>query len=138
MGFQKPIENKLTPSQKRVLAKLNAIRNFQLDSVNLRVLSLLDFNPPPAEQVSLFDYLKQIIASALGAASLDLYLKTFLDKLFDPSNNKLETMIIKALAKTLDANGVNLSQTNCALQAMQTGFADLATLQSASAGSTIS
>lgn len=138
MGFQKPIENKLTPSQKRVLAKLNAIRNFQLDSVNLRVLSLLDFNPPPAEQVSLFDYLKKIIESALGTAALDLYLKNFLDKLFDPNNNKLETMVIKAMAKTLDANGVNLSQSNGALQALQTGFADLSTLQSASAGSNLS
>ena len=135
MGFQKPIENKLTPKQKAVLAKLTAIRNFQLDSVNSKLLSLLDFNPPPAEQVSVFDYLKKLIESILGTAALDLYLKTFLDKMFDPNNDKLERMVIKSMAKSLDANGINLSSSSGALSAIQGGFADLATLQAASAGS---
>ncbi len=138
MGLQKQVENKLTPSQKSVLAKLNAIRNFQLDPLNSKISSLLDFNPPPSEQVSVFDYLKKIIESTLGSATLDLYLKTFLDKLFDPSNNKLEMMVIKAMAKTLDANGVNIGASNGALSSIQSGFSNLATLQSASAGSTLS
>jgi len=132
MGFQKPIENKLTPSQKRVLAKLTAIRNFQLDPIKFKGLSLLDFNPSPNEQISSFDYLKKIIESVLGSVALDLYLKTFLDKLFDPNNTKLEMMVIKAMAKTLDANGVNISKTNGAGSAIQNGFASLSSLQNAS------
>lgn len=138
MGFQKPIENKLTSSQKSVLAKLNAIRNFQIDSSNSKILSLLDSNPPPEEQVSSFDYLKKIIESTLGAAALDLYLKTFLDKMFDPNNNKLELMVIKSMAKTLDANNVNLSQSSGALSSIENGFSTLSTIQNASAGSTAS
>jgi hypothetical protein len=135
MGLQKQVENKLTPSQKSVLAKLASIRNFQLDSVNSRLLSSLDFNPPTAEQMSLFDYLKKIIESVLGTSALDSYLKTFLDKMFDPNNNKLEMMVIKAMAKSLDANGVNLASSNGALSNIQAGFSDLSILQTASAGS---
>jgi hypothetical protein len=135
MGFNKPIENKLTVGQKSVLAKLTAIRNFQLDSNNSKLRSLLDSNPPPEEQVSVFDYLKKIIESILGTAALDLYLKTFLDKMFDPNNDKLERMVIKSMAKSLDENGVNLASSNGALSAVQAGFSDLATLQANSAGS---
>jgi len=129
MGFQKPIENKLTPSQRSVLAKLNAIRNFQLDPINLKALSLSSYSPPPSEQISVFDYLKKIIESTLGAAVLDLYLKTFLDKLFDPNNNKLEMMVIKAMAKTLDANGINFSTSKGSVSSIQSGFSDLAALK---------
>lgn len=135
MGFQKPIESKLTASQQSVLAKLVAIRNFQLNSSNSKLRSLLNSNPPPEEQVSVFDYLKKMIESILGTAALDLYLKTFLDKMFDPNNDKLERMVIKSMAKSLDENGVNLASSNGALSAIQAGFQDLATLQTNSVGS---
>ena len=131
MGFQKPIENKLTPSQKSVLAKLSAIRNFQLDPFGSKLLSLLNFNPPESEQISAFDYLKKIMEATLGAAAMDLILKKYLDKVFDPNNNKLELMIIKAMAKTLDANGVNLSKSNGAASAIRTGFSNIGAVQSA-------
>jgi hypothetical protein len=138
MGFQKPTENKLTDSQKSVLAKLTSIRNFQIDSSNLKISSLLDSNPPPSEQVSVFDYLKKIVESTLGSATMDSYLKTFLDKLFDTNTNKLETMIIKSLAKSLDANGVNIASYPTALSSIQSGFADLSSSQNSSSENTTS
>ena len=110
MGLQKPIESKLTADQKDVLAKLSAIRNFQLDPISSKFASLLNFNPPASEQISMFDYLKKIVESTLGAASMDLFLKTFLDKLFDPTSDKLERMVLKSVAKHLDSNGKKISQ----------------------------
>lgn len=105
MGFQKPAENELTDEQGQLLSQLSTVKNSL--SSKLKVPKTLD----PSQQISTFDYLKKITETTLGSASLDLFLKTFLDKLFDPNNNKLETMILKSMAKSLDKSGKKLSST---------------------------
>lgn len=104
MGFQKPTENALTDEQEKLLAQLSSIKNSF--SLKLKTPKYLE----PNQQISTFDYTKKITESTLGAASMDLFLKTFLDKLFDPNSDKLEKMILKSLAKHLDANGKTISQ----------------------------
>jgi len=108
MAFQKPIENPLTEQQEKLLSQLSALKNSF--SLKLKKPKFLDID----QQISTFDYAKKITEATLGAATMDLFLKTFIDKLFDPNSNKLEKMVLKSLAKSLDSNGkkISNSQTN--------------------------
>src|ERR1035437_2241458 len=105
MGFQKPTENALTEEQGKLLSQLSSIKNSF--SLKLKKPKVLDVS----QQISTFDYTKKLIESTLGAAAMDLFLKSFLDKLFDPNNDKLERMVLKSIAKHLDDNGKRISQT---------------------------
>ena len=105
MGFQKPIENVLTDEQEKLLAQLSSIKNSF--SLKIKKPKFLE----NSQQISTFDYTRKIAESTLGSASMDLFLKSFLDKLFDPNSNKLEKIILKSFAKSLDAKGKKISQT---------------------------
>lgn len=105
MGFQKPTENVLTDEQEKLLAQLSSIKNSF--SLKLKKPKFLEAN----QQISTFDYTKKITEATLGSAFMDLFLKTFLDKLFDPNSDKLERIVLKSLAKSLDVNGKQISQT---------------------------
>ena len=105
MGFQKPIENILTDEQEKLLAQLSSIKNSF--SLKIKKPKFLE----NSQQISTFDYTRKIAESTLGSASMDLFLKSFLDKLFDPNSNKLEKIILKSFAKSLDAKGKKISQT---------------------------
>jgi hypothetical protein len=104
MALQKPIENPLSDEQAQVLAQLASIKN--LFSVKKRNKPSFD----SSNQISTFDYTKKITEATLGAAAMDLFLKSFLDKLFDPNNDRLEKIILKSIAKSLDASGKKLSE----------------------------
>lgn len=108
MGLQKKLENQLTPEQRTILAKLNALRNFTLDPISFKIPN---FKLNPGEQISTFDFLKKIIESVLGSVALDIYIKSFLDKLFDPNTDKLEKIVLKAMAKSLDSTEKRISDT---------------------------
>ena len=98
MGFQKPTENELTEEQGKLLSQLTTIKSSF--SLKLKRPKSLDVS----QQISTFDYTKKLTESTLGAAAMDLFLKSFLDKLFDPNNDKLERMILRSMAIYLDKN----------------------------------
>ena len=104
MGFRKPVESPLTEDQEKLLAQLTTIKNSF--SLQLKKPKFLENN----QQISTFDFTKKIVESTLGSASMDAFLKNFLDKLFDPNSDKLERIVLKSLAKSLDANGKSISQ----------------------------
>jgi hypothetical protein len=105
MGFQKPTENELTEEQGKLLSQLTTIKSSF--SLKLKRPKSLDVS----QQISTFDYTKKLTESTLGAAAMDLFLKSFLDKLFDPNNDKLERMILRSMAKYLDKNDKKISPT---------------------------
>jgi len=108
MGLQKPIENALTDEQSKVLAQLSSMKN--VFSLKLPKRTSID----PSKQISTFDYTRKLTEATLGIATMDIFLKMFLDRLFDPNNDKLERIILKAIAKSLNDSGKKLSdsQTN--------------------------
>lgn len=104
MAIQKPIENALTDEQAKVLAQLSSIKN--VFSLKLPKKTSVD----ASKQVSTFDYTRKITEATLGVAFMDLFLKSFLDKLFDPNNDKLERIILTSIAKSLDKSNRRLSE----------------------------
>ena len=105
MGLQKPIENVLTQEQEKLLSQLSSINN--VFSVKLNSPKFLQ----PNQQISTFDYLKKITEVTLGKAAMEGFLSLFISKIFDPATDKLERIILKSMAKSLDANGKTISST---------------------------
>lgn len=106
MGFQKPVENALTEEQEQLLSQLSSIKN--TFSLKLKKPKFLE----PSQQISTFDYTKKITESTLGSATMDIFLKSFIDKIFNPNNDKLERIVLKSIAKSLDKNGKKISSTH--------------------------
>jgi hypothetical protein len=102
MGFKAPAETPLSEAQEKLLAQMAAVKS-------LLTIKKRKFNVPESKQISLFDYLVRLLKATIGPAVLDILLKKFMDKLFDPNNDKLERMVIKAMAKSLDAQGKTIS-----------------------------
>lgn len=103
MAFQTPIGVPLTETQERVLSQLGSLKGF---------LSIPDKHNKTLDkdrQISSFDYLLRLTESTIGASFIDVMLKDFISKLFDPNNDKLERFIIKSMATSLEKNGKTIS-----------------------------
>lgn len=108
MPFQAPINSTLTEAQNGALSKLNSVKTY------LRAPE----NPFPKlskdQQMSTFDFSIKSIDSLLGNNVSEIILQQFLSKIFDytgPDKTLLEEMVINGLAKSLDAKGKQISET---------------------------
>src|ERR1019366_2582993 len=104
MAFQTPADNTLTPNQAQVLAQLSAMQNLMLN-FPLSQLRQID----KSKQISAFDMLLKLAKSTIGESFVQNVLTMFVNKLFDSNTNKLETFVIKAIAKSMDANNQHIS-----------------------------
>jgi hypothetical protein len=105
MAFQTPIGVPLTETQERVLAQLGSLKGFL--SIPDKRNKTLDKD----RQISTFDYLLRLTESTIGASFIDVMLKEFISRLFDPNNDKLETFIIKSMEASLAKNNKKISNT---------------------------
>jgi hypothetical protein len=113
MPFKIPQNAPLTESQNKALSKLNALRAY-INSSNTKLPSLFS-NAPKSEQISAYDLAIQFLSSIAGKSKVDEVLKQFLNKIFDVNGEDkdlLENIIIDGLAKSLDANNINLAPQN--------------------------
>lgn len=124
MSFQAPINNPLTETQDKLLAQMGAIKSLiALPKKSYKSLT-------KDKMVSAYDYLIKLALVTVGPVFVDSMLNKYLDKVFNPANDKLERAIIGALGKSLDKQGkkISASQTNKqwleanALPAMRVGF----------------
>ena len=100
MAFQSTkaiTDSLLTDNQKKAMSTITAFKGM-FPIINKKTIS-------KENHVSLFDYLKMFTEQVLGPAFLELMLQDFINQVFDPGTDKLESAIIKSLAKSLDANG---------------------------------
>lgn len=102
MAFNVPIQQSLTESQNEALSKLISLNN------NLYIPFRRFLTRPKSEQISLLDFLTKISDAVLGAGYIDNLIMTFINKLFDKGSEDLEKLIIKAIAKALDAKPITI------------------------------
>lgn len=103
MAFKPPVNAPLTENQSKALSKFSAMRTFLSSS------SKADKNIPKNQQISTYDFLTQMAYSVIGPGIIDILLKSFFDKLFDERNDKLEKMILKSVASSLDKSDKKIS-----------------------------
>jgi hypothetical protein len=104
MPFKPPINSSLTENQSQALSKFGAMKTFLSTSSKKK-----DNFVPKSQQISTYDFLIKMAYSAIGPAIIDILLKSFFDKLFDKGSKKLENMVIKSIAASLDKSGTKLS-----------------------------
>ena len=104
MPFQNQATSQLTQAQSDVLGKLKSYSSYGLS------VPKVDLFIPVSKQISLFDYIKQLFNSIGGKSAFENLLKTFLQKLFNPASNYLETQVINALAHSLDAQNISINK----------------------------
>lgn len=97
MAFNVPVQNPLTGAQSEALSKLQTMNNL------LVIPFKKFFDRPKSEQISLLDFLTKITDATLGVGYIDNLIMTFFNDLFDKNSEKLESSIIKAIAKALDS-----------------------------------
>jgi hypothetical protein len=97
MAFNVPVQNPLTGAQSEALSKLQTMNNL------LVIPFKKFFDRPKSEQISLLDFLTKITDAILGVGYIDNLIMTFFNDLFDKNSEKLESSIIKAIAKALDS-----------------------------------
>jgi len=103
MAFKNPVVSPLTQTQEKLLGQLGSLKNI------LTLPTKKNLNLPEEKQVSTFDYLLRIAEATIGAAFIDIILKRFIDEIFNTQSDKLEKMILKGIAKSLDAQGKKIS-----------------------------
>lgn len=103
MAFKSPVVSPLNESQERLLAQLGSLKNV----LTLPFKTQLKISPD--KQISSFDYLLRIAQTTVGQAAIDVLLKSFIDKIFDPNNDKLERKILHSLAVSLDKQNKKIS-----------------------------
>lgn len=103
MAFKNPIVSPLTQSQEKLLSQLGSLKNI------LTLPIRKNLNIPEDKQISTFDYLLRIAESTVGAAFINIILKKFLDEIFNTQSDKLEAIILKGIANSLDAQGKHIS-----------------------------
>lgn len=103
MAFKGPVVSPLNENQEKTLAQLGSLKNI----LTLPVRKQL--NIAAEKQISSFDYLLRIAKSTVGQAFVDILIKKFIDQIFDPNNDKLERIILKGIAKTLDERKKKIS-----------------------------
>lgn len=103
MAFKSPVVSPLNESQERLLAQLGSLKNVLTLPFKTQLKISLD------KQISSFDYLLRIAQTTVGQAAIDVLLKSFIDKIFDPNNDKLERIILHSLAVSLDKQNKKIS-----------------------------
>lgn len=103
MAFKGPVVSPLNENQEKTLAQLGSLKNI----LTLPVRKQL--NIAAEKQISSFDYLLRIAKATVGQAFVDILIKKFIDQIFDPNNDKLERIILKGIAKTLDERKKKIS-----------------------------
>lgn len=102
MAFQTPPEVQLTDTQQKALAQIISFKNlFPIVNRN---------NIPRDKHITLFDYLKKFTESVIGPQAFQVMLQSFLDRLFDPNDDKLDNFIIKSLDKSFEKNNITIVQ----------------------------
>ena len=104
MAFNVPVQNPLTGAQSEALSKLQSMNNL------LVIPFKKFFDRPKLEQISLIDFLTKITDAVFGVGYIDNLIMTFFNDLFDKESEKLESAIIKGLAKALDAKPVTIKK----------------------------
>ena len=97
MAFNVPVQNPLTGAQSEALSKLQTMNNL------LVIPFKKFFDKPKTEQISLLDFVTKITDSVFGVGYIDSLIMTFFNDLFDKNSEKLESSIIKGIAKALDS-----------------------------------
>lgn len=103
MAFKSPVVSPLNESQERLLAQLGSLKNVLTLPFKTQLKIALD------KQISSFDYLLRIAQTTVGQAAIDVLLKSFIDRIFDPNNDKLERIILHSLAVSLDKQNKKIS-----------------------------
>ena len=103
MAYKSPINAPLTENQARAISKLSAVNTF------LSATKKTDKNVPKNQQISTYDFLLQMAISIIGPPIVDVLLKTFFNKVFNAADQKLEKIVITAIAKSLDKNEKQIS-----------------------------
>ncbi len=103
MAFKNPVVSPLTESQDKLLGQLGSLKNI------LTLPTKKNLNLSEDQQISTFDYLIRIAESTIGSAFIDIILKKFIDEIFDTQSDKLEKVILKAIAKSLTSQGKHIS-----------------------------
>ena len=93
MAVKSPVVSPLNESQERLLAQLGSLKNV----LTLPFKTQLKISPD--KQISSFDYLLRIAQTTVGQAAIDVLLKSFIDKIFDPNNDKLERKILHSFSQ---------------------------------------
>jgi hypothetical protein len=105
MAFQPPLSQNLTEIQSRALSQYSALKN--IIALPGRRFSHVPFN----KQLTVFDYLIEMITVVAGVSLIDVLLKKYLDSVFNPNNDKLERVILKGIASHLDKKGQKIRST---------------------------
>ena len=104
MPFQNQSESQLTQPQSDVLGKLKSYSSYGLSAPKA------DLFIPLSQQISLYDYIKQLFSSIGNPNAFESLLQIFLKKLFDPATNYLETQVVNAISSSLDAQNISISK----------------------------
>lgn len=99
----RPFQSKLSEEQQKVLSSVSTLGTATKNLKNLTP------KVTQKNKVSVFDYSVQLLNSLLGSNYTDSLFMHFLNELMDPNKTYLEEFLIKALAKSLDANGKHLA-----------------------------
>ena len=99
----RPFQSKISEEQQKVLSSVSALGTATKNLKNL-IPKVTQKN-----KVSVFDYSVQLLNALLGHNYTDNLFMHFLNELMDPQKTYLEEFLIKALAKSLDANGKHLA-----------------------------
>ena len=104
MPFQQQASSQLTKSQADVLGKLKSTASYGLSAPKV------DLFIPLSQQISLYDYIKQLFNSIGGSSAFQNLLKSFLTQLFNPASNYLESKVVQGIASSLDKQGITISK----------------------------
>ena len=101
MAISLPVNAPLTDSQAEVTAKIGSMKSL------LELPVILEKNIPKDNQISAYDYLLKIL-NTMGLTP-DTVFNSFLTLVFNQTGTFLETAVIKALAKSIGQNGIQIS-----------------------------
>jgi hypothetical protein len=105
----RPYQSKYSEDQQKVMSKIANIGAATRNIKSLLNLKKIASKNTEKNTVSLFDYAVELLNMLLGPQYTDGLFMKFLNELMDPEKTYLEEFLIKALAKSLDANGKHLA-----------------------------
>jgi hypothetical protein len=97
MAFNVPTQSPLTGAQSDALSKIQQMNNLLVTPFKKF------FDKPKSQQISLLDFITNITDAVFGVGYIDSLIMNFFNDLFDKNSEKLESSIIKAIAKALDS-----------------------------------
>jgi hypothetical protein len=105
----RPYQSKYSEDQQKAMSKIANIGAATRNIKSLLNLKKIASKNTEKNTVSLFDYTVELLNMLLGPQYTDGLFMKFLNELMDPEKTYLEEFLIKALAKSLDANGKHLA-----------------------------